>query len=408
MKKAIFAILAIAFAALLLVPAAAGAAPAFSDMKGHWAEKDIQTAVAKGYVAGYPDGTFKPNGTITRAEAAGLLSRVTKLTPQAASSAFADLEHHWSRDQVRKLVALGFIDPADYKGGFEPDKPVTRYEVMKWIASGLAQSHPDFAQALKDTQDTLLPTPESFKGGISPEQVPYIALVRGTGIIIGFEDGTMRPANTTTRAEVAAIMLRYEKVEGTDPKQYRDLNELREVGLTGTNLTSLTPYKYWRVDEQGTINDYSAVRDKPISMINTKGTIQVHRMIVVDPVGESGEGVYAKLFLEPSEQREIQNNVYGKWYLIFVEQTVIPGQDLDYMQFANSMGIPLLPVGGYDNDFLAQQGFRSFPRINPPKDFFAKGKVQRIWLRGAIRKTESEQYSIWTDDNSAVVIRLEI
>lgn len=374
--------------------------------KNHWAASAIAEAVQAGYVSGYPDGTFRPSGTITRAEVAGMLSRVTKLVPEKGSDAFADLEGHWSREEVRQLVALGFIDPADYKNGFEPNKPATRYEVMKWIASGLAKSHPDFAQALEDTKDTLLPTPESFKGGISPEQVPYIAVVRGTGIIQGFEDGTMRPASTITRAEVVAIMLRYAEVEGTDPKKYRDLNELREVGLTGTNLTTITNYRYWPVDAQGTINDYNAVRDKPISMRNNKGIIKVHRMIVVDTTKDTGDGVYAGLFVDPAKPERIRNGLLKDYYLIYVEQTVIPNKDLERLEFSNATGNFLLPTRGYFRNFLEQKGFQSLPIDNPPKDFFAKGKVHRIWLQGVIFKNEPVGYDLRTDDGSYVDIRV--
>lgn len=48
----------------------------FSDLKGHWAEPYVATAVKKGWIAGYDDGTFNPNGYITRAEAMTLVNRI--------------------------------------------------------------------------------------------------------------------------------------------------------------------------------------------------------------------------------------------------------------------------------------------------------------------------------------------
>ena len=49
---------------------------AFSDISGNWAEKYIKSAVKKGWITGYSDGTFKPNQYITRAEAMSLINRV--------------------------------------------------------------------------------------------------------------------------------------------------------------------------------------------------------------------------------------------------------------------------------------------------------------------------------------------
>ncbi|ANY67409.1 hypothetical protein BBD42_13685 [Paenibacillus sp. BIHB 4019] len=192
----------------------------------------------------------KADNALTRAEAASMLSRVTQLPKPDmadAASVFPDLDKHSSRSDVRKLVALGMIAKNDYPKGFQPDKAVTRFEIMKWMASGLAASDESFKQALADTAHTLLPTPETYKGGIADKQIPYIAVIRGTGIITGMQDGTFRPADPVSKAELAASLLRYKRVEGTKAEGYQALNELREVGLTGSNLSSITKFKYERV-----------------------------------------------------------------------------------------------------------------------------------------------------------------
>ena len=54
-------------AALMLAPYAFAAPPVVSDIQGHWAQDSIEQAVNDGWVNGYPDGTFRPDGTITRA-----------------------------------------------------------------------------------------------------------------------------------------------------------------------------------------------------------------------------------------------------------------------------------------------------------------------------------------------------
>ncbi|MDF2958945.1 MAG: putative S-layer protein [Paenibacillus sp.] len=222
----------------------------FRDIQGHWSEEDMKTAVSKGIIAGYPDGTFLPDNEVSRVEAAAMLSRLTKQSFNLEPKAFPEIEQHWGHKSIRQLVAGGFIAESDYPGGFNPDLKLTRYEMMKWLASGLANSEESFKQALRDTANTLLPTPESFTEGIEPEQIPYIAVVKGTGIVDGFPDGSFRPQAMITRAELTSILLRYESVEGRSADQFQSLNELREVGLAGTNVTSITPFRYAQIREK--------------------------------------------------------------------------------------------------------------------------------------------------------------
>lgn len=69
-----------------------------SDISGHWAEKYIKAFVGEGYILGYPDGTFKPDNNITRAEAAAVLNRVLKIENSSAKEEmFSDLPvDHWA------------------------------------------------------------------------------------------------------------------------------------------------------------------------------------------------------------------------------------------------------------------------------------------------------------------------
>ena len=57
-----------------------------TDIKNHWAQKNIEELVALGAVAGCPDGTFKPDNTITRAEFATMLVKAFKLEGQGANT----------------------------------------------------------------------------------------------------------------------------------------------------------------------------------------------------------------------------------------------------------------------------------------------------------------------------------
>jgi hypothetical protein len=401
MKKYLWMAVIIGLSVIFWPQGQTQAAAAFKDVQGHWADKDIQTALDRGFVAGYPDGTFKPNGTITRAEAAGMLSRITKLTPAAESRAFADLEGHWSRDQVRKLVALGFIDAKDYPDGFGPDQAVTRFEIMKWIASGLAKSEPDFAQALIDTREALLPTPETYGGGIAKDQIPYIALVRGTGIIVGFPDGTFRPATTTTRAEVVATLLRYEKVEGTEAKGYKALNELREVALTGTNLFSVTDFKYKYVDEYHT--DFQGIQGKPITGRTGLATIRIHKMIFIPLDGS----VYFDWFMNDTFKEDIER-ANGKAIYVFEEITFTSNTDqLDPDSYRKEYSGGLVAF----REFWSEgKGYISNVKLYNPialdnEGYIRKNESVRVWFRSGIPSYRSSL--LVTDDGTRMYIVTE-
>lgn len=210
---------------------------------------------------------------------------------------FSDLKGHWSEAAVSQLVGQGFINAGDYAKGFNPNAELTRYEMMKWIANGLIKSGSSFQDAFNDTKNTLLPTPEVNHGTIRAEQIPYLALVRGTGIVGGFQDGTLKPADSTTRAEVSAILLRYMDVEGTDAGKYSDLNEMREVGTTGTNLTTISNYKY----SSGSVM-ISDLSKGNINLSNKSGLLKIHRFIVVDATQNKPEVFTRSSFFRKNTQ----------------------------------------------------------------------------------------------------------
>ncbi|MHA6480551.1 S-layer homology domain-containing protein [Paenibacillus sp. strain BS8-2] len=79
------------------LPNAAGEAP-FSDIEGHWAESALNMAYSNGLISGYPDGSFKPNQTLTKAEAATIIARILERSAEwTGDQAFPDLPmSHWA------------------------------------------------------------------------------------------------------------------------------------------------------------------------------------------------------------------------------------------------------------------------------------------------------------------------
>ena len=102
--------------------------PAFSDTSNEWYNKFINAVVAREIMKGYPDGTFKPNEPITRAEFAQMISKIDE--KPLGKAPFADVVGHWAENAIGKEYAAGRI--AGYPDGtFRPDEDITRTEAAK-------------------------------------------------------------------------------------------------------------------------------------------------------------------------------------------------------------------------------------------------------------------------------------
>lgn len=131
--------------------------PAFPDLTGHSYELPIRLLARRGVVQGFSDGTFRPYQFLTRAEFAKLLGVASGRAQEAARAAaaasrFSDLSGHWSRGYVEIAAELGLLEGFP-DGTFRPDQPVTRAElvVIAARAAGLA------AKAQKMPPEAQLP-----------------------------------------------------------------------------------------------------------------------------------------------------------------------------------------------------------------------------------------------------------
>ncbi|KAA9007667.1 hypothetical protein F4V43_04070 [Paenibacillus spiritus] len=106
------------------------AAASFKDVAAkHWAAKDIAAARAQGWMTGYAGGAFKPEGKVTRAELAQTLANIYGWKA-AGSASFADAQGHWAGKAIAALAEQGLINGYG-DGTFRPDQAVTRTEAVK-------------------------------------------------------------------------------------------------------------------------------------------------------------------------------------------------------------------------------------------------------------------------------------
>lgn len=118
----------------------------FSDVnKGDWYNCAISTLHAMGIVNGYTDGTFNPNGFITRAEFAAIAARFDSMGNEFKHS-FDDVYGHWAEDEIAAAQAHGWLKGYE-DGTFRPDQLITRAEAMTIVNRVLVRL-PESADAL--------------------------------------------------------------------------------------------------------------------------------------------------------------------------------------------------------------------------------------------------------------------
>ncbi|BFH60104.1 NHL domain-containing protein [Paenibacillus azoreducens] len=170
----------------------------FTDIAGHWAESGIKRAAAKGIISGYPDGTFRPNHAVTRAEFTVMLTGALQLKEKGATVTFTDNDQigTWAKQAIAQAVQAEIV--GGYQdSSFRPNAQITRAEMAVMIA-----------RALK------LPLMTDTVTGFADEQaIPgwakgSVEAIRAFGIANGREGNKFVPNDTTTRAEAAVMLLR--------------------------------------------------------------------------------------------------------------------------------------------------------------------------------------------------------
>lgn len=157
----------------------------FSDTQTHWAKKDISTLAEKGIITGYPDGTFRPNAKISRAEMAKMLTRAVKLDGDFDGTQFGwwpsfdDVpENHWAYNSVEIANRLGILPPV-IETRFQPDRAANRAETAAMIRA--ARDLTTAQGTLQATNDlnTIMVTPLVGQALIL-EVAPDASILRNT------------------------------------------------------------------------------------------------------------------------------------------------------------------------------------------------------------------------------------
>lgn len=145
------------------------------------------------YIAGYPDGTFKPGKEVTRAEAVRMFVRLVnegKELPKNPTTKFKDANNNWYSDEINFAVSKGFIKGYS-DGTFKPNQGITRAEFAQMIAVFVKEGYPGSS---------------NFKDVKGHWAANAIEQLYGSKKIKGFPDGTFKPDQKLTRAEAVTVL----------------------------------------------------------------------------------------------------------------------------------------------------------------------------------------------------------
>ena len=278
-----------------------------SDISGHWAEENIRRFVDKGYIAGYEDGTFRPDNPVTWAEFATIAARFNLKPVRFKGGIFYTGGTRYNEDKwyysamlitsengvfseagKRIYGAYSLINsrkPYYVDGDDDALTEAQRQYVALYLANMLEYKESEFVQSLSynDISEIDTRNETSCTGGISR--------MAENEIITGYPDNTFRPTASVSRAELVAILTRmldkyswdmdvihdnlygnYNMYEWQEEKELLELvnTERKEAGINelkyDPNLTALARIKAIDIH----INDYfshtSPIFGDPVEM----------------------------------------------------------------------------------------------------------------------------------------------
>jgi len=174
------------------------ASPRFPDIKTHWARPFIQGLSDRNIIRGFPDGTFRPDRPVTRAEFASLVQATFSIPATRPYVPFRDVPaKHWAANAIQRAYEQGFI--SGYPGNqFRPEENIPRVQALVALVGGLG---------LADGQTVPLADLFQDQGQIPAWARTAIARATAASLVVNYPNRQqLRPNQPATRAEVAAFI----------------------------------------------------------------------------------------------------------------------------------------------------------------------------------------------------------
>ena len=167
----------------------------FADTDNHWANEEIRFLKEKGVVSGYPDGSFRPDQNITRAEFIKTINYLVGYS-EKGEVYFKDVKgDSWYYGEVGKAIKAKYINGYE-DNTLRPDNPITRQEAAKIIAMAFGIENDELITSVAFVDNNQ----------ISNWAWESVNILKNKGYLSGYSDGSFRPNSPITRGEVVKII----------------------------------------------------------------------------------------------------------------------------------------------------------------------------------------------------------
>ena len=165
----------------------------FTDTVNHWAADTIKRMGTLGYIDGMGDGTFRPDGTVTKGQ-------FIKMVISAMGLPVGSSTGHWSQAYVNTAEAANIL--SKYINVSSPaalDESISREEMASVVARAVEYKNGAVSNPTSNFTDNA---------AISAWAVNDVSAASSMAIVTGFEDGSFRPGDDATRAQAATMLAR--------------------------------------------------------------------------------------------------------------------------------------------------------------------------------------------------------
>jgi hypothetical protein len=180
--------------------ASALAQTSFNDVPtNYWAQTFIQELASRDIIKGFPDGGFRPNDPVTRAQFAAMLNKAMTKAPTRGGVTFVDVDpNYWAASAIQKAYTTGFM--AGYPGNvFEPTQNIPRVQILVSLANGLNYTANQAPETILQTYADAASIPNYARNSV--------AAATENRMVVNYPDVQfLNPNQSATRAEVAAFI----------------------------------------------------------------------------------------------------------------------------------------------------------------------------------------------------------